>query len=271
MKIRLRVVVASVFACVLIASANQVRAGAIYDMDMFLGETHPFDTDRTAPAVMPTVTQPANVQTKPQPTVGTQPAVSTISSGGNTSYDDTPDGDVQMASNDGGSRLGMRSDGNSGLYGVSEFRFGVLNHDEGPFSRNKEEDNPDINVEVLFVSPEFLDVIWSPRPHIGADINTGDDTSSYYFGLSWEWFLWRNLFAGFSLGGAFHDGETGISGRTDKKELGCSPLFRESVEMGWLFAEHHSVSFMLDHISNAKLCDQNEGLENFGIRYGYRF
>ena len=27
----------------------------------------------------------------------------------------------------------------------------------------------------------------------------------------------------------------------------------------------------LDHISNANLCDQNEGLDTLGIRYGYRF
>ena len=29
--------------------------------------------------------------------------------------------------------------------------------------------------------------------------------------------------------------------------------------------------FHFDHISNAKLCSTNEGLETFGIRYGYRF
>jgi len=265
LQIRRYLAAAGFLACAATLPLGPAAAGALYDMDMFLGETHPFDT-----GVQPTPALPAATRTQPQPAV---PAASEPSMGTGVDMDagSMMDADVQMASDGDGDRLGMRSDGNPGLYGISELRLGVLNHDEGPFSRNKEDDNPDINVEILFASPEFLDVIWSPRPHIGADINTGDDTSSYYFGLSWEWFLWRNLFAGFSLGGAFHDGETELAGRSDKKELGCSPLFRESVEMGWVFAEHHTVSLMLDHISNAKICDENEGLENFGIRYGYRF
>ncbi|NQV21929.1 MAG: acyloxyacyl hydrolase [Rhodospirillales bacterium] len=28
---------------------------------------------------------------------------------------------------------------------------------------------------------------------------------------------------------------------------------------------------MLDHISNGDLKDENEGIDNFGVRYGYRF
>ena len=28
---------------------------------------------------------------------------------------------------------------------------------------------------------------------------------------------------------------------------------------------------LLAHLSNAKFCDTNEGLENVGVRYGYRF
>ena len=152
---------------------------------------------------------------------------------------------------------------------ISELRTGLLIHDEGPFSR-REEDGLDVNIEVLFASPDVLDFIWSPRPHIGANINTSGDTSQVYLGLSWEWTIWRGFFAGFSLGGAVHDGET-TTIETDKKELGCRVLFRESVEAGWRFAGRHSVSLYLDHISNAKLCDANEGLENIGLRYGYRF
>lgn len=251
-------------AIALVAPFEEARAGAIYDMDMFLNQGHPFDSPpvQTAPAY----TAPAVTTIQPSVPAYSSSGAGATSAGGSTV---SSAANVEMASTDGGSRFGERSDGNAGLYGISELRTGILYHDEGPFSRNKE-DGPDVNVEMLFVSPDFLDVIWSPRPHIGADINTDDDTSSYYLGLSWEWYLWRNLFAGFSLGGAYHDGETEEVGRSDKKELGCSVLFRESVEMGWVFAERHTLSFMLDHISNARLCDENEGLENFGLRYGYR-
>ncbi|HEX9570130.1 MAG TPA: acyloxyacyl hydrolase [Rhodospirillales bacterium] len=152
---------------------------------------------------------------------------------------------------------------------LSEIRIGALAHDEGPFS-HKKEDGVDANVELLFASPDFLKIIWSPRPHIGGNINSSGDTSQGYFGLSWEWEFWRYMFGGFSLGGAVHTGET-TNAPVDRKELGCRVLFRESVELGFRFAERHSVSAFLDHISNAKLCSTNEGLENFGVRYGYKF
>lgn len=152
---------------------------------------------------------------------------------------------------------------------VSEIRGGILWHDQGPFSRN-EEDGLDVNLEVLFASPGILRFLWSPRPHVGANINTSGDTSQLYFGLSWEWEFWGGWFAGFSLGGAVHDGKLETT-QVDRKELGCRLLFRESIEGGYRFNGKHSVSVYLDHISNANICDKNEGLENVGVRYGYRF
>ncbi|MEQ8666865.1 MAG: acyloxyacyl hydrolase [Rhodospirillales bacterium] len=242
----------------LTGSVAPAAAGAIYDFSIFLGEQHPFAA--TAPAAVqpaPTSTSIVNAQPVPQALpVDTSSVAQTADSG-------------MFA------RFGERSDKNKGWGAISEIRGGVLNHDEGPFSRNKEDGNPDINAEILFVSPDVLEVIWSPRPHFGADINTGGDTSQLYAGLSWEWFLWRDLFAGFSLGGAIHDGKLSMGAhnpdKLDRKELGCRVLFRESVEIGWMVTPNHGVSLMLDHISNAARCDINEGLENMGIRYGYRF
>lgn len=152
---------------------------------------------------------------------------------------------------------------------LSEIRVGVFIHDEGPFSRN-EESGIDANLELLFVSPQYLRTIWSPRPHFGVTLNSNGDTSQAYLGLSWEWDFWRNWFAGFSLGGAIHTGHL-ASDALDRKELGCRLLFRESVEMGYRFKQKHAVTVFLDHISNSSICDHNEGLENFGVRYGYRF
>ena len=254
--------IAAVSATGWAVSVSSASAGALYDFSIFLGQQHPFAVQSTPTVQQPVVVKPASSEAS---TVREQTAPVTVSGGTQT----------QMASTGSMSRFGERSDTNNGWSVISEIRGGVLNHDEGPFSRNKESGNPDINAEILFVSPDALDVIWSPRPHLGADINTGGDTSSVYAGLSWEWFLWRDLFAGFSLGGAVHDGETTISAldpdKGKKKELGCSLLFRESVEIGWMVTPNHGVSFILDHISNARLCDENEGLENMGVRYGYRF
>jgi lipid A 3-O-deacylase len=152
---------------------------------------------------------------------------------------------------------------------LSEVRFGLMVHDIGPFSRN-EEGGLNGNLELLFVSPDFLDIVWSPRPHAGFSINSEGNTSQVYAGLSWEWSFWGDFFAGFSLGGSVNNGKTEHT-RLDRKELGCHLLFRESVEVGYRFGGRHAISGMLDHISNANICDKNEGIDTFGIRYGYSF
>ena len=157
----------------------------------------------------------------------------------------------------------------SGL--LSEIKIGALAQDQGPFSSNKE-DGVTAHVELRFVSPDILKYIGAPYPHIGADINTSGNTNSVWLGVVWEKQFWKGLFAGFSIGGAYHDGETDKnSAPLDRKELGCNPLYRLGLNLGWRFDKHHSIDVLLDHISNAKICDTNEGLENIGVRYGYRF
>lgn len=157
---------------------------------------------------------------------------------------------------------------------VDEFRVGVLAHDVGVFGGSVE-DGPDINAELRFVSPQFLSAVWSPRPHLGVDANVAGDTSQLYFGFTWEFMLWRTgaadgLFIDASLGGAVHNGKLDTT-EADRKSLGSRLLFRESVELGYRFADVHSLSSMFDHISNANLADRNEGLDSFGIRYGLKF
>ena len=152
---------------------------------------------------------------------------------------------------------------------LSEIRGGILVHDEGLFSRNKE-DGIDTNFEVLFKSPSMFDVVYSPRPHLGATLNSAGNTSQAYLGLTWDWDFYRYFFLNFSLGGAFHTGEK-VTDDPKTKSLGCSVLFRESLDLGYKVSGPHSVMFHMDHISNAKLCSTNEGLEAFGLRYGYSF
>ena len=154
---------------------------------------------------------------------------------------------------------------------ISEIKIGALAQDQGPFSSNKE-DGITAHVELRFVSPDILKYIGAPTPHIGADINTSGNTNSVWLGVVWEWEVWKKFFVGWSMGGAYHDGETDKnSAPLDRKELGCNPLFRLGINVGWRFDENHSIDLLMDHISNAKACDTNEGLENVGVRYGYRF
>jgi len=152
---------------------------------------------------------------------------------------------------------------------VSEYRFGLLYHDAGLFGRRKEH-GADGNFEVLFESPGFLHWIGAPRPHLGIEVSTAEVTSKAYLGLTWNFVFFERYYAGFSLGGAVHDGHIRTN-LTNRKELGSRFLFRESIEAGVIFAERHTLSVMLSHVSNAKLGVKNEGMDSLGLRYGYRF
>src|SRR3954447_26614864 len=139
---------------------------------------------------------------------------------------------------------------------IDEFKIGALSHDVG-FLGHHVETGADVNLELLFTSPDFLALIGSPRPHIGADINTAGKTSDGYFGLTWGIMLIQSLFGAGdgvfingSLGGAVHDVYIN-SGPPDRKLLGTRVLFRESAELGYQLVPGISMSALLDHMSNA--------------------
>ncbi len=162
---------------------------------------------------------------------------------------------------------------------VDEVKIGVLAHDIG-FLTHHVEGGADLNLELLFASPDMLSIIGSPRPHIGADINTAGNTSDGHIGLTWGWTLLPSLFGGGavfangSLGGAVHDGFTGTKTSVappGRKLLGSAVLFRESAELGYQITPIVSILAILDHISNANLAPRNAGITSAGARLGFRF
>lgn len=153
---------------------------------------------------------------------------------------------------------------------LSEIKLGALAHDV-PVLASRDERGVDFNVEALFASPAALSALGAPRPHVGASINGSGDTSQAYAGLTWEWQPFEApLWGAFSLGGAVHDGER-ENVREDRKALGSRVLFRLGAEVGYDVSESVRVSVLWDHISNAGLAEENEGLNNVGVRLGYRF
>ena len=162
---------------------------------------------------------------------------------------------------------------------VDEVKIGALAHDVG-FLTHHVESGADINLEILFISPDMLQIIGSPRPHIGADINTAGNTSDGYLGLTWGITLVPSLFGGGalyangSLGGAVQDGFTGGKASEPppgRKFLGSAVLFRESAELGYQITPIVSISALLDHISNANLAPRNAGITSAGARLGFKF
>ena len=162
--------------------------------------------------------------------------------------------------------------------GVDEARVGVTAQSVGGWSPDVEQ-GAGINLELLFVSPEFLRAIGSPRPLIGANIAMDSDaTSQFYLGFEWKAHLTQRFFVAGMLGGAIHNGETdpfdpvADAGRINNTLfLGCRANFRLSADIGYDVSERISASVHWSHMSNAGLCDENEGLDNLGLRVGYHF
>jgi len=158
---------------------------------------------------------------------------------------------------------------------VDEAKVGALAHDVG-FLGDHRESGWDINGEILFTSPGFLQWAFAPRPHHGASINTDGNTDQAYAGLTWTILgrngIWSNndIFANFAFGPSLNNGKT-YTADPNRKALGSHILFRESLEFGYWFLPNTNASIYLDHISNAGLARPNEGLTNAGVRIGYQF
>ena len=153
---------------------------------------------------------------------------------------------------------------------VHEMRLGVLIHDVGVWSGVSRESGTDLNAELQF-SPSVQLLGGTLRPILGITINNSGDTSKIYGGGNLQ-YIWRNnYFLEFGAGLAAHNGEIDNTELTDKNLLGSPICFRIVFEAGLTVANHHRLSLMFDHISNGYLADPNEGLDTFGIRYGYLF
>lgn len=153
----------------------------------------------------------------------------------------------------------------------SELRLGVLAHNVGPIA-SKTEEGVDLNVEVLFAVPDLFNTIGEPRPFVGASVNIGDDTSFLYGGLMWDFDFTNDIFASLGLGMAVHNGNDGRETDSEgRRALGCSWLFRESVELGYRISDDVAIAAFLDHVSHGGLCSsRNRGMDNTGVRLHYK-
>lgn len=153
---------------------------------------------------------------------------------------------------------------------VDEVRVGIYDHNSNLTSSRYETSDPDINLELLFKSPQWLQWMAKPRINIGANVNTGHGTSSLYSGLVWNYDFTESFFLEGGFGAAIHDGETNRKTAT-QLNLGCRVLFHENVSLGYRLSGNSSIMLTMDHMSNAGLCNPNPGITDVGVRYGYTF
>jgi lipid A 3-O-deacylase len=159
---------------------------------------------------------------------------------------------------------------------VDEVKIGVLKHDIGYFFPTRER-GVDVIGEVLFKSPWFFKYIGSPRPAFGISGNTEGSTSYVYYDFMYSWMLtrskaapWRGLYAGFFLGGSVHDGNLNTL-ENGRKTLGTRALYHLGLLGGYQLTRRYSLELYYDHLSNANASQHNPGLNNLGLRVGYKF
>jgi hypothetical protein len=157
---------------------------------------------------------------------------------------------------------------------LSELRGGVYYNN----LENYGEQGADVNGEILLrpitgtYNNAFVQFLLTPRPHLGATLNTQGNTSFVYTGLTWSHQLFDSpLFIEGSFGAALHNGHTGSVRRTDAANLGCAALFHEAGSIGIIFENKLRVMATIEHFSNAGLCKQNQGMTNIGMRVGKLF
>ena len=158
-----------------------------------------------------------------------------------------------------------------------EVKQGVLAHDRGWFGKNREGFGPDYNFELMFNSPDILKKIGSPKPILGLTQTSTGGSSLYYGGITWDWNMTENWFVTGTTGIAYTNGlkklPKGQVATGDKKiQFGSQWLHRGAIELGWNFYGNDTISLMFSHVSHGSmLSDKNHGMDEFGIRYGYRF
>jgi cob(I)alamin adenosyltransferase len=154
---------------------------------------------------------------------------------------------------------------NEPFWQLDEVRGGLLKH---AIDDQRHESGAGFNFEVLggrfpggYDNP-FLDFFLTPRPDFGVTL-TNARTDQIYWGVTWDVKLYEPLFIEGTFGGAAHDGPVSV--------YGCDVNFREGASLGWALTENWRVLGIIEHMSNANLCDKNRGLTNAGIRIGYHW
>jgi hypothetical protein len=156
----------------------------------------------------------------------------------------------------------------SWLYAV---RAGVLKHDVNRLvSGTNKEPGFDFNGEIIFNHPRFSFLSGNIRPDLGASVNDQGYTSKLYTGLVWEWETESGMFVNTGSGVAVHNG------RQETKEPneishGSRFLYRIPLEVGYSLSDHYQISIMFDHVCNCSLGNPNEGFDDLGLRFTYRF
>lgn len=169
---------------------------------------------------------------------------------------------------------------------IEEVRFGVVGNlrlDEGDLTRGK---YGALNAEIDIVSssPDFLNIIGSPRPYVFVSVPTAEDSVTFGgVGLYWRWEFADGWAFEPGFGYIIHDGEIdnpfapgspeGIAFQNEHQLLGSRDLFRSSFALEREFGNRVAAQLYWEHMSHGQILDKgrNQGLDYVGLRLQWRF
>jgi len=168
---------------------------------------------------------------------------------------------------------------------IDEVHVGVMAHNicVTDCKNADKEGGPNVELQVSFDSPGWLDWAGSPQPYVMASVNTEGDTSVGGVGLEWRWDFADGWALEPGFGYVVHDGETNLPFPSGSPEaaaftdehvlLGSGDLFRTSVGLTRDLPGPWEVQVLFEHLSHGQILGEgrNQGLDEVGIRLGYRF
>jgi lipid A 3-O-deacylase len=170
---------------------------------------------------------------------------------------------------------------------VSEARFGLFAHNvETNVSKNAgKEDGVDIQVEVLFDSPNLLRFAGAPRPSLVASLNSQGETSFAGASLDWSFPIGTKFSIDPYLGYIFHTGDPlnnpyapadsvrRAQFNAEELALGSRDLFRLGFAVSYAPSETWTTAIVYEHLSHGHILggEKNQGLDNVGFRLGRKF
>ena len=140
----------------------------------------------------------------------------------------------------------------------------------------KESNTTDVQLEVDTAQPGALRFLGAPHLNATLALNTAGKTDFGSVGLAWDKRLIGSLYGSLQFGIGDSDGVTRPSSDPkdrDRLLLGSKVLFREAGGVNWRLKNHWLIGAQFVHASNGLILGKryNEGINDVGIRVGYRF
>jgi lipid A 3-O-deacylase len=165
--------------------------------------------------------------------------------------------------------------------GVHDLRLGVVAHNV--FDRHNREDSQNIEAEIVWETPGFLEFLGKPRPYLMISANDEGYTSFAAAGLYWRYQFADHWALEPGFGYAIHDGKLDTphpgadprNGDIGERRvlLGSRDLFRTTLALERDFGDRFATQIYLEHLSHGQILGhgRNQGLDEAGVRLVWRF